>query len=193
MNNVSVTLVQLEVEYKNKQKNIDSVSDLLEAESSVGDITLLPELFTTGYIFNDAEEIHELAEDFNDSTTIDSLTQMAAKHHTLIVAGIAERDSGQYYNSVVVVDGSGLRHKYRKVSQTKFDKQYFSRGCELLTFELKGLKFGVAICFDIWFSRDHESISVGRRCSPSREFRRSPQLCYCSSESFRRGVSCRDV
>ncbi|MFA0482127.1 carbon-nitrogen hydrolase family protein, partial [Vibrio splendidus] len=138
MNNVSVTLVQLEVEYKNKQKNIESVSDLLEAESTVGDITLLPELFTTGYIFNDAEEIHELAEDFNDSTTIDSLAQMAAKYHTLIVAGIAEKDSGQYYNSVVVVDGSGLLHKYRKVSQTKFDKQYFSRGCELLTFELKG-------------------------------------------------------
>ncbi|MEZ9700881.1 carbon-nitrogen hydrolase family protein, partial [Vibrio sp. 10N.286.45.F3] len=68
MNNVSITLIQLEVEYKNKQKNIDSVSDLLEAESSVGDITLLPELFTTGYIFNDAEDIHELAEDFNDST-----------------------------------------------------------------------------------------------------------------------------
>ncbi|MEZ8358379.1 carbon-nitrogen hydrolase family protein [Vibrio splendidus] len=163
MNNVSITLIQLEVEYKNKQKNIESVSDLLEAESTVGDVTLLPELFTTGYIFNDAEEIHELAEDFNDSSTIDSLTQMAAKHHTLIVAGIAEKDSGQYYNSVVVVDGSGLLHKYRKVSQTKFDKQYFSRGCELLTFELKGLKFGVAICFDIWFPeimRAYQSVDV---------------------------------
>ncbi|MEZ9184900.1 carbon-nitrogen hydrolase family protein [Vibrio splendidus] len=163
MDSVSVTLVQLEVEYKNKQKNLSRVSELLEAETSVGDITLLPELFTTGYIFNDAEEIHELAEDFNDSTTIDSLTQMAAKHHTLIVAGIAERDSGQYYNSVVVVDGSGLRHKYRKISQTKFDKQYFSRGCELLTFEHKGLKFGVAICFDIWFSeimRAYQSVDV---------------------------------
>ncbi|PMG20134.1 carbon-nitrogen hydrolase family protein [Vibrio splendidus] len=163
MDSVSVTLVQLEVEYKNKQKNLSRVSELLEAETSVGDITLLPELFTTGYIFNDAEEIHELAEDFNDSTTIDSLTQVAAKHHTLIVAGIAERDSGQYYNSVVVVDGSGLRHKYRKISQTKFDKQYFSRGCELLTFEHKGLKFGVAICFDIWFSeimRAYQSVDV---------------------------------
>lgn len=163
MDSVSVTLVQLEVEYKNKQKNLSRVSELLEAETSVGDITLLPELFTTGYIFNDAEEIHELAEDFNDSTTIDSLTQMAAKHHTLIVAGIAERDSGQYYNSVVVVDGSGLLHKYRKISQTKFDKQYFSRGCELLTFEHKGLKFGVAICFDIWFPeimRAYQSVDV---------------------------------
>ncbi|PTO76997.1 carbon-nitrogen hydrolase family protein [Vibrio splendidus] len=163
MDSVSVTLVQLEVEYKNKQKNLSRVSELLEAETSVGDITLLPELFTTGYIFNDAEEIHELAEDFNDSTTIHSLTQMAAKHHTLIVAGIAEKDSGQYYNSVVVVDGSGLLHKYRKVSQTKFDKQYFSRGCELLTFEHKGLKFGVAICFDIWFPeimRAYQSVDV---------------------------------
>ncbi|CAK1855803.1 Carbon-nitrogen hydrolase [Vibrio crassostreae] len=151
MDSVSITLVQLEVEYKNKQKNLSRVSDLLEAETSVGDITLLPELFSTGYIFNEAAEIHELCEDFNNSPTIDSLTLLAAKHQTLIVAGIAEEDDGQHYNSVVVVDGSGLRHKYRKVSQTKFDKEYFSRGSELLTFQYKGLKFGVAICFDIWF------------------------------------------
>ncbi|MEZ9700880.1 carbon-nitrogen hydrolase family protein, partial [Vibrio sp. 10N.286.45.F3] len=101
--------------------------------------------------------------DFNDSTTIDSLTQLAAKHHTLIVAGIAEEELGEYYNSVVVVDASGLRHKYRKVSQTKFDKAYFSRGRELLTFEHKGFKFGVAICFDIWFPeimRKYQSVDV---------------------------------
>ncbi|EAQ54821.1 carbon-nitrogen hydrolase [Vibrio sp. MED222] len=163
LNSVSVTLVQLEVEYKNKQMNISRVSELLEAETAVGDITLLPELFSTGYIFNDAAEIHELCEDFNNSPTIDSLTALATKHQTLIVAGVAEEDNGQYYNSVVVVDGSGLRHKYRKVSQTKFDKEYFSRGNELLTFEYKGLKFGVAICFDIWFPeimRPYQSVDV---------------------------------
>ncbi|NOJ14537.1 carbon-nitrogen hydrolase family protein [Vibrio splendidus] len=163
MNNVSITLVQLEVEYKNKQKNISRVSELLEAEASVGDITLLPELFSTGYIFNEAAEIHELCENFNNSPTIDSLTLLAAKHQTLIVAGIAEKDDGQYYNSVVVVGACGLRNKYRKVSQTKFDKEYFSRGSELLTFEHKGLKFGVAICFDIWFPeiiRGYQSVDV---------------------------------
>ncbi|WP_146490149.1 carbon-nitrogen hydrolase family protein [Vibrio sp. T20] len=163
MNDVSITLVQLEVEYKNKQKNIALVSELLEAAASVGDITLLPELFSTGYIFNDAAEIHELSEDFNNSSTIDSLTQLAVKHQTLIVAGVAEKDSSQYYNSVVVVDASGLRHKYRKISQTKFDKQYFSRGSERLTFEHNGLKFGVAICFDIWFPeimRAYRSVDV---------------------------------
>ncbi|PMG32940.1 carbon-nitrogen hydrolase [Vibrio splendidus] len=163
MNNVSITLIQLEVEYKNKPKNIALVSELLEAETTVGDITLLPELFTTGYIFNDAAEIHELSEDFNNSPTIDSLTLLAAKHQTLIVAGVAEKDQSQYYNSVVVVDASGLRHQYRKISQTKFDKEYFSRGSELLTFEHKGLKFGVAICFDIWFPeimRAYQSVDV---------------------------------
>ncbi len=47
--------------------------------------------------------------------------------------------------------------------QTKFDKEYFSRGSELLTFNFKGLKFGVAICFDIWFPeimRAYQSVDV---------------------------------
>ncbi|WP_215405417.1 carbon-nitrogen hydrolase family protein [Vibrio gigantis] len=163
MNDVNITLVQLEVEYKNKQKNLALVSDLLDAQASVGDITLLPELFSTGYIFNQASEVHELSENFANSQTIDSLSRLAAKHETLIVAGIAEEDQGQYYNSVAVIDGTGLRHKYRKVSQTKFDKQYFSRGDEHLMFEHKGLKFGVAICFDIWFPeimRAYQSVDV---------------------------------
>ncbi|NOI84057.1 carbon-nitrogen hydrolase family protein [Vibrio sp. 99K-1] len=163
MNNVSITLVQLEVEYKNKQQNLALVSELLDAQASVGDITLLPELFSTGYIFNQASEVHELSENFANSETIDSLSKLAEKHETLIVAGIAEEDQGEYYNGVAVIDGTGLRHKYRKVSQTKFDKQYFSRGSELLTFEYKGLRFGVAICFDIWFPeimRAYHSVDV---------------------------------
>ncbi|CAK2484085.1 hypothetical protein VCRA2116O29_30072 [Vibrio crassostreae] len=39
LNDVSITLVQLEVEYKNKQKNLALVSDLLDAQAS--SVTLL--------------------------------------------------------------------------------------------------------------------------------------------------------
>ncbi|MGF1718572.1 carbon-nitrogen hydrolase family protein [Vibrio kyushuensis] len=149
--NMDITIIQLHVEYKNKHKNIESVSELLDKAQVVGDITLLPEMFSTGYIFNEPAEIHSLGEDFNDSETIQSLTSLAKKHETLIVAGLAEKEDGHYYNSVAVIDQNGLLHKYRKISKNQIDKRYFSRGETPLTFEYKGLKFGVAICFDIWF------------------------------------------
>ncbi|MGF1794295.1 carbon-nitrogen hydrolase family protein [Photobacterium profundum] len=151
MENTSFTIVQLNVEYKNKHNNINAVKNILAESAEIGDITLLPEMFSTGYIFDSAEEIHSLSEDFNNSVTINQLTQMAKTYETMFVAGIAEKDGSQYYNSVAVVDENGLRYKYRKISQNRIDKQYFSRGENILIFEHKGLKMGIAICFDIWF------------------------------------------
>ncbi|USD42838.1 carbon-nitrogen hydrolase family protein [Vibrio sp. SCSIO 43135] len=151
MEGVSVTLVQLCVEYKNKQRNLASLAQQLKQCDSVGDITLLPEMFSTGYIFDSPEEIQCLSEEFTYSPTIDALTELAQQYSTLFVAGVAEKDGDNYYNSVVVVDGTGLKHTYRKISQNRIDKRYFDRGSELLTFSHKGLNFGVAICFDIWF------------------------------------------
>ena len=112
---------------------------------------LLPELFSTGYIFNHPDEIHELSESFDQSETIQSLSRLAQKHNTLIVAGIAESHNKRFYNSVAVIDGDGLLTSYRKISQTRIDKKYFSRGISPVMFKHKGVTFGVAICFDLWF------------------------------------------
>ncbi|WP_066018501.1 carbon-nitrogen hydrolase family protein [Endozoicomonas atrinae] len=109
MKSTSFTIVQLKVEYKDKEKNIASVDKLLAECTTIGDITLLPEMFSTGYIFDSKEEIHSLSEDFDDSATINKLTEMAQTYETLFVAGIAEKADNKYYNSVAVVDGSGLR------------------------------------------------------------------------------------
>ncbi|MCG9753099.1 carbon-nitrogen hydrolase family protein [Vibrio brasiliensis] len=151
MESTSFTIVQLKVEHSNKRKNIDEVDKILSATSDVGDITLLPELFATGYIFDSASDIHGLSEDYRDSVTIRGLTELSQIYQTTFVAGIAEKEHGEYYNSVAVVDTSGLRYKYRKISQTSIDKRYFSRGSDLLIFKHNGLKIGVVVCFDIWF------------------------------------------
>lgn len=163
MKSASFTIVQLKVDYKNKHKNIAAVDKILADSTDVGDITLLPEMFSTGYIFDSAEEIHNLSEDFSNSVTISHLTEMAKTYQTMFVAGIAEKEGDQYYNSVAVVDENGLRYKYRKISQNRIDKQYFSRGEDLLIFEHNGLKLGVVICFDIWFPelmRKYEGVDV---------------------------------
>lgn len=160
---MNITIVQLSVEYKNKAKNIAAVSELLAKVDCVGEVTILPEMFSTGYIFNDPDEIHSLSEEFDQSETIRALTELATTYNTVIVAGIAERDQEQYYNSVAVIDGDGVRHQYRKISQNKIDKRYFSRGTQPLIFEQGGLKFGVAVCFDVWFpelTRAYQGVDV---------------------------------
>lgn len=167
---MKISIIQTEVSYKNKRENISRVSSLLSAAKEIGDLVLLPELFSTGYIFNEAREIHELSEKFSSSHTIDSLRSLAKKFNTVIVAGIAEEDNGQYFNTIAVIDKSGLIDRYRKISQTNIDRQYFSRGNQLTTFEYQGVTFGVAICFDLWFPeivREYSRLGVDILLHPS--------------------------
>ena len=148
---MKLSIAQLDISYKNPSENIRRVRELFAEADSVGDLVILPELFTTGYLFNNAREIHGLCEDFSSSATVNALSSLAKKHNTVIVAGMAEVDNGHYFNTVAVIGAQGLKHKYRKISQTNIDRQYFSRGTELLTFRHMGVHFGVAICFDLWF------------------------------------------
>ncbi|GIC75683.1 carbon-nitrogen hydrolase family protein [Moritella sp. F3] len=148
---MKITTVQMNVSYKNKTENIAAVSTLLNDADSLGEVVLLPELFSTGYLFNDPSEIHTLSESLDDSQTLLALQGLATLHNVLIVAGIAEKTEDGFYNTTVVVNKSGLQDKYRKMALTNVDKQYFSRGRDIVTFEYLGVKFGLAICFDLWF------------------------------------------
>lgn len=148
---VRITIAQLDVSYKNKKKNISNLRNQLSKIKNPGEIILLPELFTTGYVFEKPAEMHRLAEVENDSVSLQELLSIAAEFDVIIVCGIAEKEGDSYFNSVVILDRGGVINKYRKISQTNIDKQYFSRGDETVTFECSGVTFGVIICFDIWF------------------------------------------
>ena len=146
-----LTLVQMEVTYKKPQANLDTVESLLTSCQTPGHIVLLPELFTSGYLFKNATELHDLARETAGSKTIVRLQSLACQFDTLIVAGLPEKKGNQYFNSAVAIDKNGLKACYRKISQTNIDRQYFSRGTKPVVFEHMGIRFGIAICFDLWF------------------------------------------
>ncbi|WP_252178235.1 carbon-nitrogen hydrolase family protein [Endozoicomonas sp. 4G] len=148
---MKISVAQLRVSYKNKQDNLQNLRQLLQQTSSVGDLVLLPELFSTGYLFAEAEEIFQLGEPVDNSSTLQALQLMAAEFNTILVAGFAEKQGANLYNSVAVVSASEVMGVYRKISSTNIDKRYFKRGQDLLVFEHQGVRFGVVICFDLWF------------------------------------------
>ncbi|KEQ14079.1 carbon-nitrogen hydrolase family protein [Endozoicomonas numazuensis] len=148
---MKISVAQLRVSYKDKQDNLQKLRQLLQQAPEVGDLVLLPELFSTGYIFEEAEEIVQLGEAVDNSSTLQALQLMAAEFNTILVAGFGEKEGGELYNSVAVVAASGLMGVYRKISSTNIDKRYFKRGQDLLVFEHQGIRFGIVICFDLWF------------------------------------------
>jgi len=70
---LKITTVQMNVSYKNKVENIAIVKRLLNEADSLGNIVLLPELFSTGYLFNKPSELQDLSESLDDSQTLREL------------------------------------------------------------------------------------------------------------------------
>ena len=125
------------------------------------DLLVLPELCTSGYQFTAREEVEAVAEEIPGGKTTARLAALARRIGGTVVAGIAERDRGELYNSAVVVGPEGYIGKYRKLHLFFEEKDFFAPGnLPLRTFELAQARIGVMICFDWIFPEIARTLSL---------------------------------
>jgi len=127
--------------------NLDKVTQALgQAEA---DLIVLPELPFTGYYFRDRNEVRELAEDIQASSTIDSLKALCKERDFYIVSGFAEKYRDKYYNSAVLIGPRGLIHVYRKLHLFNEEKLCFDAGdIPLQVQTVHGTGIGMMVCYD---------------------------------------------
>lgn len=154
-----VGFVQNNPVFANVQENLNRVEELIKNKSA--DLFVLPELFATGYQFKDMEESRSIAEPVPGGITTNMLTSIARKANTFIIAGLAEIDKDQVYNSAVVIGPDGYIGKYRKLHLFDREKVCFQEGnLPLQVFNISGAKIGVMICFDWRFPETARKLSL---------------------------------
>ena len=142
-----VGFIQFEVLFGEKEKNLNTVSRLIQKEEA--DIWVLPELFNTGYIFTSEDELSHLAEKIPDGETTQFLISLSKKFSASIVAGIAEKYGDQYFNSAVLVNHEGFQGSYRKIHLFDEEKKWFTPGnLPFSIWNIGTAKIGIMICFD---------------------------------------------
>ncbi|MEM1249117.1 MAG: carbon-nitrogen hydrolase family protein [Acidobacteriota bacterium] len=147
---MNVTWMQTAPAFGEPERNRELLRERLPAKP--GDLILLPELFTTGYLFAEREQLFRHAETVPNGPTTVLLRELAAVTGATFVAGIAERDGDALFNSVVAVSADSEPVVYRKRSQTAVDRILFRRGRGETVIEVAGRRLGLLICFDLWFS-----------------------------------------
>jgi 5-aminopentanamidase len=86
-----------------------------EAVSAGARLVVLPELCTSGYVFESADEARAAAEPA-DGPTLRGWAEEADLGDAVVVGGFCELgDDGLLYNSAAVVDGDGVLGVYRKL------------------------------------------------------------------------------
>jgi 5-aminopentanamidase len=115
-------------------------------------IVVLPELMSSGYVFESVEEARSCAEPA-DGPMISRLAEDAADYGSVIVGGFAELgEDGALYNSAAVVGPDGLLAVYRKTHLWDREKLWFTPGSEAPPIvETPFGRIGVAVCYDLYF------------------------------------------
>jgi predicted amidohydrolase len=117
---------------------------------SITDATIvLPELFNTGYLFRNVEEIKELAESATTGYTVTELKKCAKKQRLNLIFGMAELKGRQYFNSAVLITANGKVETYQKTHLFDREKLFFRPGTKALkACPLEEATIGMMVCFD---------------------------------------------
>lgn len=124
------------------------------AETQHADIVVASELFLSGYppedLVTKAAFISEVRVCVTD---IIAVLAAAPADAPALIFGLPWEEGEQLYNSVIAIEGTRVeyRHKVQLPNYGVFDeKRYFTPGILPAPITLRGVKFGVPICEDIW-------------------------------------------
>ncbi len=154
---VKIACIQMEPIIGEKDRNIRHSVTLIENAADAGArLLVLPELANSGYVFRSREEAFELAEEVPGGPTCDAWMMIAKARDLYIVAGIAERDGDELYNSAVVIGPEGYIGTFRKVHLWNEEALYFEPGnLGFPVFNTPIGRIGTFICYDGWFPESY--------------------------------------
>lgn len=156
---MKVALVQNHPQFGMKERNIDELERLIR--SGHADLYILPEMAYTGYQLKNADELKTIA-DKVDSRSISRFAKLSKELNAAIILGFPELAAdGKIYNSSIFITPEGGRHIYRKTHSFYKEKLFFSPGnTGFDVYEWCGVKIGLAICFDWYFSESFRTLAL---------------------------------
>lgn len=162
---LKVSVIQMGAYPGDYDKNLEKAVALFEkaAKENAPDIVLFSEMMTVPYFGGVREDRYFQYAEPRDGKVITTFARKAKELNTHVIVTWFEREDGgpggkpRYFNSAGFVSpDKGLTGVYRKVHLPKVEsanlitdeKYYFSEGEDFPIFNIKGVDFGILICYD---------------------------------------------
>lgn len=182
-----------------------TVGAIQQAAEAGADVVVLPELITSGYMFESSDEALDAAIGTDDAILGDWAAE-AARADLVVVGGFCERGGdGRVYNSAAVIDASGLRAVYRKLHLWDREKLVFTPGSKLpAVIDTRVGRIAPMICYDLEFPELTRSLALAGAQAllvptnwplvPRPEAERPPEvvIAMAAARTNRMAVACAD-
>lgn len=150
--------------FNQKKENLSKIKNKLDSISDEIDILVLPELATSGYFFENKEQVYSMAEEAKGET-FSLLSQVASDKNMYIYCGFIEKDAENLYNSAMFIAPDKTVSIYRKSHLFYEENLYFKPGnqpfkAHSICIRGEEIKLGFLICFDWIFPESFRSLAL---------------------------------
>lgn len=158
MGHLQCTLIQADLHWENKEKNLQMLEEMLSARGPQ-ELVVLPEMFNTGFSMR-AEALGETM----DGPTVQWMRQMASKHRIILAGSLIIQEAGQYFNRLIWMQPDGAIATYDKRHRFALagEDQHFAAGDRRLITQVNGWRILWQICYDLRFPVWSRQQSVDR-------------------------------
>lgn len=142
-----VSAISIAIEIGDVAANLTAIERALGRREPGPHLIVLPELATSGYVFEDAAEARSLAMRADDPRLTSLAGSLCAD--AVAVVGFCEIDGDRLFNSALVIGHDGVLGCYRKSHLWGDECDVFVPGDEAgAVFDTPVGRLGVAICYD---------------------------------------------
>lgn len=148
MENLRLTLVQMDIAWLDRQANLNYLSKLFLKLKGQTDLVVLPEMFTTGF----TEKSKEFAEPMN-GLTIQFLKKMATDNGFAIAGSIIIEEEPSFYNRFLFITPEQKVYHYDKKHLFRLSGEIdnYTAGKSKIIIHYKGWNICPQICYDLRF------------------------------------------
>lgn len=157
MSTLRLAQIQMRSQADARDENVAKACRCIdEVAEEKPDLVVLPEFFNHEYVFQWRDYTYIDRAEREDGYTITAIREKAREHRVTICATIFEEQGpGLYFDTAFLIAPSGeIFGKYRKTHPAavqSLEKIYFRGGTLFPTWEVKGIRVGVIICYDHCF------------------------------------------
>jgi predicted amidohydrolase len=149
---IKIASCQLALSIENPAENFRSICDAVVRCVEVGaDLIVIPELSNSGCIFRNHSELIDLSWTLSDAR-FEKLKAILSPSNAILVGGFALSVDGEYFNSSVVLDKSGVLGWYPKAHLYNDEEDYFTAGNQQpLIIDTPIGRIATMVCYDVAF------------------------------------------